>query len=362
MSEEVYPANAVSPVSSVSLDHLIGLCDEISALVKAGLPIESALANTSSRGRSKIAAHLKKLGEQLGTGKSLADTLRDDPAFPPVYAAVVEAGIRSNDLPGALDSIARNARTLRETRLFLIRMSMYPMMLFTLLWIIFVAIFFLVGPRFAAFFENFGAETFTLGLMKWTATTGRVLTIMFEAPFILWVLFAIWAVRSARGTMIQSSYSRPIIGWIPWIGKAATQLQKESFAQICAMLLRASLPLDEVLLLAAKATNDRYWSKKSQQQLRDSVIQKNVEKYPSSPISPLIRWAVGIPKQELLVEGMEQYARISRSRALALISKCELFLPTILVFVCAVSVAACYVLAIFWPYTQLLNHLSGITY
>ena len=358
MSEEVYPANAVS---SVSLDHLIGLCDEISALVKAGLPLEASLARKSSQGRSKIAAHLKKLGEELGTGKSLADTLRNDPAFPPVYAAVVEAGIRSNDLPGALDSIAHNARILRETRLFLIRMSLYPVMLFTLLWFIFVGMFFFIGPRFAAFFENFGAETLTLELMKWTATaTVPAIILLFAVPLVFWVLFLLWAIQSAKGIVIQSSYSQPLFGWIPWVGKATTQLQKESFARICAMLLRASLPLDEVLLLAAKATNDQHWSKTSQEQLRDRVIQKNAGKYPHSPISPLIRWAIGIPKHELLVEGMEQYARISRSRALALISKCELFLPTILVFVCAVSIAACYVLTVFWPYTQLLHHLSGL--
>lgn len=362
-------------MSHVSLEQLIGLCDEMSALVRAGLPIEEALTRSgkiSVKKHAQTKADLERLVKELGVGTSLANALRDDPAFPPVYGAVVEAGLRSNNLADALDSIAHNARILRETRLFLIRMCIYPIVLITLLWLVFASVFLFTGPRFAAFFDNFEATTLTLGWMKWVARNpGMFLGVTFAAPLALWIAFAFWCVRSAKGTVLQTGGFRTLFGWIPWVGRATVQLQKMSFARISAMLLRSSVPLDEAILLAAKATNDKFWSNENREQLRRYIlsgVHKNegekkyslTQKLPQTPLTPLIVWMLGIPKQEVLVDGLEQYANISYGRAKSLIAKCELLLPEMLTLFCAVLIGACYILTIFWPYTELLYKLSHI--
>ena len=361
---DVYRAAPAS--SPATLDHLIGLCEEISALVRAGLPIEESLRQRSVRSSRKIETHLKVLAAKLGTGQSLAEAVRSDPVFPPVYAAVVEAGIRSGNLAGALDAIAHSARVLRETRLFLIRMSLYPLFLFTLLWCVLAGMFLFTGPRFAAFFDNFGATTLVLGLMQQAADnpTPVVFTVIL-VPVVVWVLFFLWCLQTNRSTILQSTTNRFLLCGIPWIGKAAIQLQKEAFAKIYAILLKASLPQEEAILLAAKASCDRFWSKESLARLQSRILdaQKPGEatkksNWPTTPISSLIRWSLGISDQKLLVDGLDQYARISRFRAESLLGKCELFLPGILTFVCAAIVGACYVITIFWPYTELINHLS----
>ena len=366
-SDDVYLAASVSPAASspATLDHLIGLCDEISALVRAKLPIEESLRLRSMQSSRKIAAHLKQLADKLGTGQSLAEAVRSDSAFPPVYAAVVEAGIRSNNLAGALDAIAHNARTLRETRLFLVRMSLYPLFLFTLLWGVLAVMFLLTGPRFAVFFESFGATTLMLGLMQQTAENFMpVLVGVIAVPVVVWILFFLWAVQTNRCTILQTTGSRFLLSGIPWIGKAAVQLQKEAFARILSLLLKASVPMEEAILLAARACCDQFWSKESLERLQSRIVdaQKPTESkrtpWPRTPISTLIRWSLGIPDQRLLLDGLDQYARISRVRADSLLSKCELFLPGILTFVCAVIIGTCYILTIFWPYTQLINHLT----
>lgn len=365
-------------------------------MVRAGLPIEEALTRSgkiSVKEHDQNKEHLKRLVDELGIGTSLANALKDDPTFPPIYGAVVEAGLRSNDLAGALDSVAHNARILRETRFFLIRMCVYPILLISFLWFVFAGTFLFTAPRYADFFDAFDTTTLTLGCMKWVAQNPYpFLAVTFIGPVLLWIGFIVWCVHSAKGTVLQTGGFRTFFGWIPWIGQATVQLQKMSFARIYAMLLRSSVPMDEAIVLAAKATNDKYWSEESREQLRRHILYSQrglhgqnqaasiphetkegedkthfnqseysqTSKLPQTPLTPLIMWSLGIPKQEILIEGLEHYANISQSRAKSLILKSELLLPECLTLLCAILIGACFVLTLFWPYTDLLYKLSHI--
>ena len=350
-------------VSSAELDHLIGFCDEISALVRSGLPIEESLAEGGSRfteAGGTISKHLAQLAEQLGTGKPLAEAIRNDPVFPPVYAAVVEAGIRSGNLAAALDSIAQSARSLRDCRSFLVRSALYPMVLFTALWFIFTGLFLFIGPRFAGFFEGFHITTPVLGVMQWAAANAiNALVVMTLVPIALWVAFFLWYAKSSRGNLIQSGGRVGLFHWIPWLGSATVQMQKATFAQIFAMLVKSSVPLDQAILLAAKATCDRYWPQENLEQLRQRITAGAEKPYPRSPISPLIIWSLGMTEQTVLTEGLEHYAKMARTRADLLIARCELILPGVVTFAFAALIGACYCVTVIWPYTQILQTLSG---
>ena len=354
-------------VSAAQLDQLIALCDEIAALVRAGLPIEESLAATSREDQSKLGKHLAKLAEQLGMGQSLAEAIRNDPVFPPVYAAVAEAGVRSGNLAGALDSIAKSARMLRDCRTFLVRTALYPMVLFTMLWLVFTGLFLFVGPSFTGIFEAYHLTTPLFGAMQWAGgNIANALAAMISVPVILWGLFLFWCVRSAKGNLIQSAGRAGFFNWLPWLGRATKQMQKATFAQIFAMLVKSSLPLDQAILLAAKATSDRYWPRENLEQLQQRITAETTSEngigkknaYPKSAISPLIIWALGISNQTVLLEGLEQYANMARTRADLLIARCELILPGAVTFVFAVIIALCYFMTIIFPYTQILQVLS----
>lgn len=352
---------------AVSLDQLIGLCDEMSALVRCGIPLEESLQFTSSAKRSRIKGKMEQLAREVGTGTPLLEALKKQTGFPPVYSAVIEAGIASGNLGLALDAISENARTLREARVFLARACLYPMFLFTVLWVIFCMIFFVLAPKYVSFFSDFRAATPFLGVMRWSGEHSEIsLGIAFGVPIVFWTLYYGWFHFTSRGSLIQSSNRRVFLGWIPWIGRAGALMQKVSFAKICAMLLRSSLPLDSSIQLAARATNDRFWSQKSRDQLQKLLVKKSDagengnEKIPYSEISPMIFWAIHIPNQDALVEGFERSAKIFRDRANALIEKCELVLPVIFTFVLACMIAGCYLFCIIIPYIHLIDQLSGI--
>ncbi|MDR1382441.1 MAG: type II secretion system F family protein [Planctomycetaceae bacterium] len=368
MSAEL-PLSSAGIAGNGEIDRLLALCDEISVLVRSGLPIEEALLQKNAGERRRIRDHLHQLAKKIGSGQPLADAIRNDPIFPPVYAAVVEAGIESGNLAGALDMVTQCAQTVRDARLFLIRSAIYPLILFTSLWFIFCGLFFFVGPRIAHFFEAYQATTLLFDAMKGCENhLQHWLIVMFAVPFAFWILFIIWISRSSRGMLIQSAGQWSLLGWIPWVGKATVQLQKMTFARILAMLVRASLPLDKAIFLATRVANERYWSKESQECLcqlvtkaatSDSSVRESLAAAcPRSHITPLIMWTLGIPNQTLLVEGAEHYARLSQSRAEQLIFRCELFLPGIITLCFTAALAVCYVLTVFLPYSQLLNILT----
>ena len=355
---------SVASASPNHLDRLVGLCEEISALVHTGLPLEESLRLKSQAEHGKIAEHLRQLAEQLGTGQSLADAVRNDPVFPPVFAAVIEAGIKSGNLALALDSLTDCLRSFRDTRLFLLRATLYPLVLFTTLWCVFVFLVLFVTPSFAGFFESYHEKYMLFNAVRPLINHEAALwSCVLGVPALVWGLYFFWIIRSARSDVIQSGGNSMLFRWLPWIGRAAVGMQKTAFARILAMLVRSSVPLDQAILLAAKSCNERYWAQNDLEALRNRLAEGSTaggktRAYPKSAISPLIEWSLGIPNEQILLEGIDHYAAMARTRASLLLTKCEMFLPAILTFVVAALTALCYVLTVFGPYTQMLYFLT----
>jgi len=345
--------------TSNDIDRLIGLSDEISALVRTGLPLEESLLLKSQEERGKISEHLRGLAEQLGAGQSLADAVRNDSVFPPVFAAVVESGIKSGNLSVALDSLTDCIRSLRDARLFLLRSTLYPLVLFTSLWLVFAFLVVKVAPYYVDFYESYDKHLLFSETIRWLAGNLSVAWgVTLGLPALAWTLYFLWAMRSAQSDVVQSVGNSTLFRWIPWIGRAAIEMQKNAFAQILATLVRSSVPLDQALLLAAKSSNERYWSQNNLEALRSRIVEGKSNPYPKSAVSPLIEWSLGITDENMLLEGVEHYASMARSRAGLLLTKCEMFLPATLTFIVAVLVGTCYVLTIFVPYIEMLNFLT----
>jgi general secretion pathway protein F len=352
-------SESVASASPNTLDQLIGLSEEISALVRTGLPLEESLLLKSQAERGKLAEHLRQLAERLGTGQSLADAIRNDPVFPPVFAAVVEAGIKSGNLSGALDSLTECVRSLRDARLFLLRSTLYPLVLFTSLWAVFAILVVFIAPPFIQFFESYEQPFFLFEIVHYfTADNTAAWAFVFVVPGLMWACYFFWSIHSARSDVVQSIGSSSLFRWLPWIGRAAIELQKTAFARILAMLVRSSVPLDQAILLAAKSCNERYWSRDSLEALQRRIVDGKSNVYPKSVISPLIEWSLGISDQQMLLEGIDHYAAMVRTRVGLLFAKCEMFLPAMLMFVLAVLIGTCYALMVFYPHFHILSFLT----
>jgi type II secretory pathway component PulF len=245
-----------------------------------------------------------------------------------------------------------------------LRATLYPLILFTTLWFVFVFLVLFVAPSFVSFFESYNQTFFLFGLFHaFTNNEAALWSFVLGVPVLIWVGYIVWTIQSARSDVIQSVGNSTLFRWIPWIGRAAVEMQKAAFARILAMLVRSSVPLDQAFLLAAKSCNERYWSQDSLEALRRRIVEgkantQEKETLPKSAVSPLIEWSLGISDEQILLEGVDHYAAMAKTRAGLLLTKCEMFLPATLTFIIAVLTGVCYVLTVFAPYIQMLYFLA----
>lgn len=344
----------------IKQEQLIGLCDEIAALVRLDLPLEEALRTRSRDLPKHLGDRVGKLAERLDSGETLSNALENDKEFPPVYAAVVRAGLESGNLSGTLEQLAKSLQILRNSKDFLLGATLYPMFVFSVLWILLSWVLVGLGPVYADFFEDF---SFTLPLIEHLRFcrehTAEFLGGMATVLLLLWTSYGIWCYRSSRSTLLTFQPPR----WFFWLRSANRDLACASFARIMILLLRSGLPLPKALDLAFHAVGDRLWTAENEKSLELLLTNEDndmFKRYAKSPITPLVRWMFGVSDQNLLISGLEQYADMGAYRAKSHLERLELWLPVLLMFLLGGAVFLAYFLTIIFPYGYLLYHLSNM--
>ncbi len=100
--------------TALSLEDLIALNQEIGALARIGAPLEPGLRAFARETPGRLGEVAAQMSERLARGESLAASTQMLPGVPPIYASVVEAGVRAGRLPAALEGLADAARRVRN--------------------------------------------------------------------------------------------------------------------------------------------------------------------------------------------------------------------------------------------------------
>ncbi len=105
------------PAGAITIDQLLALNDEITALIRAGVPLERGLIVAGRDLRGRLGRIASALSQRLARGESLPQALEgEDRSIHPLYRAVVEAGAQSGRLPIALEGIGRYVRGYSDAR------------------------------------------------------------------------------------------------------------------------------------------------------------------------------------------------------------------------------------------------------
>ena len=313
------------------LDELVGLCDEWSALAKAGLPLEHPAKRTQDS--IPPGDKLLRLADELEQGTPLIEAIQRDATFPPFCAAIIAAGVKSGNLSGLLDSLAARARELMAVRRFIIQATLYPMVVLTILWLSLGAIVDFISPVYSSFTNDVEMTSVPVQVMEWIRKQPNLLACLVAIPLIIaWYMYGIWVYRMKNCTVLNSKSLR----WIPWLSEATTLQCKTIFLENLAMLLKHSVPLDQAVDYARASCG------------------ADAHEY-----DRIIRWTEQM-QGECLTNGLEEIAAGTRQQAEAAMTKCKLYFPAIIMFFVAVILGFCYVCVVEWPYIQLFHHLSNL--
>lgn len=344
---------------TISLGHLIALNDEMVALTRAGLPLERGLRDVGRDLSGGLSAAMLRLSTRMDRGEGLSEALAAEPeGFPPVYRAVVEAGIRAGRLPAALESLAEFVRSYRDARRLIGLAFWYPMLVLVLAYTLFILMVTQMVPRFLAAFQSLRIEVpptlRVLGALSETALYwGPIL------PLLLLFVAGWWA-WTGRASSFPSSRARSPLRWVPWMRGMIANAEAANFAQLLSILIAHGVPYPQAVRLASEASGD------SRLLAAGFEVAAAVERGDlpalengARGVPPLLRWIlVSRQGQGRLADSLGQIALIYRKRALYQAEKLKVFLPTLVLLAIGVSATLLYALTFFIPLSELLRGLA----
>jgi general secretion pathway protein F len=283
-------------------------------------------------------------------------------SFPPVYRAVVEAGIRAGRLSAALESVASSARRLAETRRMIVAAFLYPLLVFLLAWGLFVFFVTQIAPALLPPLESFDAPArhFVAGLVQIGHSSrywGPVV------PAIVVAAALVWFSRTGRSMLLGSDSGGALLGHLPWMAAMLRSFRIAAFTDVLATLVQQEVPLGEGILLAAEAVGDRKILATSKEIAAAIERGDSPERSPPgrSSFPPLVDWLVrsghgrGTLRDALRHASDIYYRRASRQAMAA-----RVLLPTLSIAVIGGGITLGYAVLLFGPWMSLLYSLAEV--
>lgn len=116
----------------LSLKHLCNFCSQLGAILKAGLPLVTALEMLYSKvEKSALKTSIGQIYEMVQKGNSLSDSLaKQGRAYPAIMLNMVKAGEMSGDLDNTLNKLSDHFEKANKTKNTIKTAMRYPKMLF----------------------------------------------------------------------------------------------------------------------------------------------------------------------------------------------------------------------------------------
>ncbi len=220
-------------------------------LVRAGLPILSSLDMLSkSQKNPTFAAQLQNVSERVRQGESISAAFEAQGGFPVIYTVTLLAGERSGNLEEVLDRYLSFQRISLTFRKKLQASLIYPALLITLVFGLFVFLITFVVPQFATLYDQVGTKLpwLTLDLLAFGKAAQHYFFYVLPVVLLGGYLVYRWSRTTAGADTIDGIRIKlPVFGAI-WL-----KYQVALFARTLSTLLTGGLPLVPSLETAARS-------------------------------------------------------------------------------------------------------------
>lgn len=340
------------------LEQWIAVSDELAALVRAGIPLAPSLTSVGADLPGRLGDLVVRLGQRLEQGQSLGEALAAEPGrFPPVLTAVVQAGMRADRLPAALESLAESARRLAEMRQTIYAALLYPLFLLSFGYGLFVVFLWASVPRLHAAFAAFRLRT-NWGLETLSALGESVRYWGAVPPIVLLVVLLAW-LPSRRAPILAAPLLWPF-RFLPHVRRLASDSVMAVFAELLGMLLEHEATLPESLRLAAQSTADKRLSRAADRLAagieRGTPARALFDECADLP--PFLRCLLLSNRTSGRAKSLKQAARLYRERLAWRAQWLRLVLPIGLLVFLGGGATALLAVAILGPFLGLLKELA----
>jgi type IV pilus assembly protein PilC len=240
----------------VPTDLLLVFCQELAALLKAGLPLVQSLDVMLERQRHPVFRRsLEAVRDRVKSGTALSDAFRGErDLYPPMLSASLVAGERSGNLEGVLRRLAQYLRLNLSLKKKAISASVYPLMLFAMMFILVSILVLVVIPKFQDFYKDFNVELplITRMLMSFSTTMAHNAAWIFLIVVGILLGVSSWLRREGSGVILDRFLFR-----VPYLGPLMRMYATSQLARTLSALLSGGLPLVNAMEVAAASVGNR---------------------------------------------------------------------------------------------------------
>lgn len=336
-----------TPMTSVSLEEVLALNEELAALDAAGIPIE--LGDPQLDTRDTLAKINASLALRTSLGQSVDTALAEDTQLPAVYRYAVLTGIEADHPALTLDAVSRQPLAWYDLRRTLGHAFLQPLIIFALAYLGFIFLCLWFSPGLEEIYEqvekrpNLGVRVLMIS-REWMPVWVPLVPLLLIAAIYLW---------NARDRIVRPR----LIGSAHYLRTVANA----AFADQLANLTAAGIPLAEAVRTAGNASGDPALMAASEVvathrpgEPLDAVQEQKLEAFP-----PLLRWALtqdlgDEPLPDMLRFIGETYRQSAGRQAGAW----HVALPTVIGAFVGGVILLLFSLSMFGPYIGLLRDLA----
>lgn len=262
----------------VSLNKLksTSICDffeQISFLLKAGMPLYSALETLGKSGDKYIKSLCIKVVPSIIEGLPFDEALSKTGLFSVETVHQIRAGTESGDLANSLDRVSKNLRKQIELKNKSITAAVYP--LFMLLVLIGVTTLMMTSiiPQISQSFTDLGGELPAITLFVIAVSNGFV-KYMPSVVVGLLVLFCIVKILLKKNKNFKEQFDKFILK-IPLIGDLNFKKDISSISTVLSSLLVCGIPIVQSLNITIDTVKNEYLKRKLQKARKFVEIEGN---------------------------------------------------------------------------------------
>jgi type IV pilus assembly protein PilC len=235
---------------------LVAFGQEMTALLKAGLPLFQALDIMLERQRDPVfRLSLTTVRDKVKSGQSLSEAFRGEGSlYPPIFAASLVAGERSGSLETVMRRFVQYLRLTQGLKRKAITAAVYPAVLFAVMVVLVAVLLIFVIPKFEQFFSDFDLQLpLITRLLMWAGRTAQDNLYLFGATLLVLVFAAqAWLRREGSAQIVDRLLLR-----LPYLGRLMQMFATGQLARTLSTLLAGGLPLLNSLEVAAASIGNR---------------------------------------------------------------------------------------------------------
>lgn len=255
----VKPRGLTGGARKAKLETFLIFNQQFLTLIKAGLPILGSLEMLAKGQKNpNFSGQLQNVAARVRTGESISSAFEAQGGFPLMYTTTLLAGERSGNLEEVLGRYLSFQRVSLAFRKKLKASLIYPALLITLVFGMFIFMITFVVPQFAKLYDQIGTTLPAITLAMLAIGQGAQHYIVYILPALALIAFFLWKWNKSDAGADQMDRLRIAL---PIFGKIWLKYQVAMFARTLSTLLSGGIPLVPSLETAARSITSKRISK-----------------------------------------------------------------------------------------------------